>query len=155
VPDGLIANLSGPYEGKRHDSTMLHQSGLLPLLEQHAFYNGVPLSLYGDPAYPLGVHLQGPFKDRHPTPEMGLFNKAMNSVRVSVEWMFGSICNYFAFIDMKKQQKINLSAIGKTVTLFLHCFKMPIHVYMETLRPVFFNCHLPLWSIISREEQLK
>ena len=34
VPDGLIANLSGPYEGKRHDSTMLHQSGLLPLLER-------------------------------------------------------------------------------------------------------------------------
>ncbi|CAB4014568.1 Hypothetical predicted protein [Paramuricea clavata] len=113
VPDGLIANLSGPYEGKRHDSTMLYQSGLLPLLEQHAFYNGVPLSLYGDPAYPLGIHLQGPFKDRQPTPEMELFNKAMSSVRVSVEWMFGSICNYFAFIDMKKQQKINLSAIGK------------------------------------------
>jgi len=37
----------------------------------------------------------------------------MSSVRVSVEWMFGSICNYFALIDMKKQQKINLSAIGK------------------------------------------
>ena len=35
VPDGLIANLSGPYEWRRHDSTMLHQSGLLPLLEQH------------------------------------------------------------------------------------------------------------------------
>jgi hypothetical protein len=64
----------------------------------------VPLSLYGDPAYPLGIHLQGPFKDRQPTPEMELFNKAMSSVRVSVEWMFGS--NYFAFIDMKKQQKL-------------------------------------------------
>jgi len=29
TPNGLIANLSGPYEGKRHDSTMLQQSGLL------------------------------------------------------------------------------------------------------------------------------
>ena len=28
VPDGLIANLTSPYKGKRHDSTMLHQSGL-------------------------------------------------------------------------------------------------------------------------------
>ena len=53
VPDGLIANLSGPYEGKRHDSTMLHQSGLLPLLDQHAVHN----EIYGDPAYSLGVHL--------------------------------------------------------------------------------------------------
>ena len=37
----------------------------------------------------------------------------MSSVRVSVEWMFGSICHYFALIDIKKQQKINVSAIGK------------------------------------------
>ena len=113
VPDGLIANLSGPYEGKRHDSTMLHQSGLFPLLEQHAVHNGTPLCLYGDPAYPLSVHLQGPYKDRQLTPGMKLFNKSMSSVRMTVEWMFGSICNYFALIDMKKQQKVNLSAIGK------------------------------------------
>ena len=113
VPDGLIANLSCPYEGKRHDSTMLHQSGLLPLLEQHAVYNGIPLCLYGDPAYPLGVHLQGPYKDCQLSPGMELFNKSMSSVRLSVEYMFGSICNYFALIDMKKQQKINLSTIGK------------------------------------------
>ena len=30
VPYGLIANLSGPYDGKRYDSTMLYLSGLLP-----------------------------------------------------------------------------------------------------------------------------
>lgn len=33
LPSGLIASLSGPYEGKRQDSTMLYQSGLLPALE--------------------------------------------------------------------------------------------------------------------------
>ena len=81
VPDGLIANLSGPYEGKRHDSTIRHQSGLLPLLQQHAVYNGTPLCRYGDPAYPLGVHLQGSYKDRQLTPGMEQFNKSMSSVR--------------------------------------------------------------------------
>lgn len=60
TPNGLIANLSGPYEGKRHDSTMLHESRLLNDLRRVAFYNGEPLCLYGDPAYPLGVHLQAP-----------------------------------------------------------------------------------------------
>ncbi len=113
VPNGLIANLSGPFEGKRHDSTMLYQSGLLQSLEQHAFHGETPLSLYGDPAYPLGIHLQGPFKDRQLTPDMQMFNKAMSAVRVSVEWMFGSISNYFSLIDMKKQQKLNMSAVGK------------------------------------------
>ncbi len=24
IPNGLIANLAGPFEGKRHDSTMLY-----------------------------------------------------------------------------------------------------------------------------------
>ena len=99
IPNGLIANLAGPFEGKRHDSTMLYQSGLLPQLQQHAFHDGTPLCLYGDPAYPLGVHLQGPFKDRQLTPEMRNYNKAMSAVRVSVEWMFGCIRNYFQFVE--------------------------------------------------------
>ena len=30
IPNGLIANLAGPFEGKRHDATMLYQSVLLP-----------------------------------------------------------------------------------------------------------------------------
>ena len=37
----------------------------------------------------------------------------MSTVRVSVEWMFGNISNYFSFIDMKKQQQLNMSAVGK------------------------------------------
>lgn len=32
IPNCLIANLSGPFKGKQHDSTMLHQSGLLEQL---------------------------------------------------------------------------------------------------------------------------
>ena len=59
IPNGLIANLSGPFEGRRHDSTMLYESGLLPTLRSVAFHAQQPLCMYGDPAYPLGVHLQG------------------------------------------------------------------------------------------------
>ena len=39
---------------------MLAESGLLHDLESHAFSTGGhPLCIYGDPAYPLRVHLQG------------------------------------------------------------------------------------------------
>lgn len=113
VPNGLIVNLAGPFEGKRHDSTMLYESGVLPNLRRVAFYNNQPLCLYGDPAYPLGVHLQGPFKERQRTPEMQAYNKAMSEVRVSVEWMFGNITKYFSFVDFKRQMKVNLSPVGK------------------------------------------
>ena len=32
---------------------------------------------------------------------------------MSVALLFGNICNYFKFIDFKKQMKIHLSAVGK------------------------------------------
>ena len=40
----------------------------------------------------------------------------MSSVRVSVEWVFGEILQYFAFVDYKKNQKIALSEVGAMYT---------------------------------------
>jgi hypothetical protein len=37
----------------------------------------------------------------------------MSEVRVSVEWIFADIINYFKFLDFKKNLKIQLSAVGK------------------------------------------
>ena len=94
---------------------MLAESGLLQDLERYAFSTGgQPMCIYGDPAYPLRVHLQGPFQGAALTPQMEMFNASMSSVQVSVEWLFGDILNYFKFIDFKKNLKIGLSSIGKT-----------------------------------------
>ena len=50
APNDLIANLYGPVEGKRHDSGMLMDSGLLNQLQQYSFgQNQRPLRIYGDP----------------------------------------------------------------------------------------------------------
>ncbi|MCP4800255.1 MAG: transposase family protein [bacterium] len=58
APNGMIANLFGPIEGRRHDSRMLAMSGLLEQLEQHSFGpDGQALCLYGDPAYAHRIHL--------------------------------------------------------------------------------------------------
>ena len=71
TPKGLVANLFGPVEGKRHDSSMLARSGLLPLLTQHAIDpNGNVLCIYGDPAYPLRPQLQTGFRGAHITPRV-------------------------------------------------------------------------------------
>ena len=35
APDGLITHLFGPVEGRRHDSGVLGESGLLPQLGQN------------------------------------------------------------------------------------------------------------------------
>ena len=114
TPDGIVSLLSGPYEGRSHDSGMLRNSGLLPLLEQFSVSpEGQVMCLYGDPAYPLRPQLQAPFKGAQLTAEQQLWNARMSSVRVSVEWLFGDIINYFRFVDFKKNLKIQLSAVGK------------------------------------------
>ena len=93
---------------------MLMDSGLLGQLEQHAFSpTGEAMCIYGDPAYPLRVHLQAPFRNRELTREIELFNKDMSSVRASVEWIFNDITNYYKFLDFKKNLKLGLSCIGK------------------------------------------
>ena len=71
------------------------------------------LWIYGDPAYPLRVQLQKPFQGAHLTDLQKAWNKAMSGVRVSVEWIFGDILNYFKFLDFRKNLKIKLSAVGK------------------------------------------
>ena len=50
APNGLNADLAGPFEGRRHDASLLRESQLLERIEP------VPglryYCLYGDPAYP-------------------------------------------------------------------------------------------------------
>ena len=58
------------------------------------------MCIYGDPAaYPVRVHLLGPFRGAGLTPRMEIFNDSMSSVRVSIEWLFGDILNHLKFLD--------------------------------------------------------
>ena len=101
-------------EGKRHDAGMLTESGLLRDLENYAFLRPQGrMCICGDPAYPLRVHLQAPLRNAILTPDMEEFNKSISTIRVSVEWLFGDVGNYFKFLDFKKSLKIQLSQIGK------------------------------------------
>lgn len=123
VPNGLVANLYGPVEGKKHDSAMLAESGLYNKLQDlQVPPNRGPLCIYGDSAYPYRPQLLGPFKGARITQAQQEWNTAMSRVRVSVEWIFGDIVNYYKFIDFKKNLKIHLSAVGKmyVVCVLLH-----------------------------------
>lgn len=82
----IIASLFGPVEDRRLISGVLVDSSLHQELSQYSFApDGTPLCVYGDPEYPLLVHLLGPFKGANLTPGEQQFNKAMSQVRVSVE----------------------------------------------------------------------
>ena len=110
-----MGNLFGPVEGRRHDSFMLAASGFLQELQRFSNcpVTGLPLCVYGAPAYPIRAHLQRPYKGAVLIPAQQDFNTSMSKVRSSVEWIFGDIVNYFKFLDFKKNLKIGLSAVGK------------------------------------------
>ena len=106
-------------EGRRHDSGILADSQLLPLLNHHAFLPGGQLMcIYGDPAYTMRAHLIQPFRDRVLTPQMEAFNTSMSKVREAVEWLFNDVSTSWKFIDFKKNLKIGLSSVGK---MYLVC----------------------------------
>ena len=93
---------------------MLIESGLLRDQQQFAFsHTGQPTCVYGDPAYPLRVHLQAPFRHEVLTDQMEAHNASMSAVRSSVEWLFGVIINYFKCLAFFKNVKIGLSSVGK------------------------------------------
>ena len=82
---------------------MLADSGLLNDMGNFAFSpGGQPMCVYGDPAYPLRIHLQAPYSQGRLTQQMEDYNKR---VRVSVEWLFGDTLNSIKFLDYKKNLK--------------------------------------------------
>ena len=101
-------------QGREDDSGMLADSRLLNVMGNLAFSPaGQPMCAYGDPAYPLRIYLQAPYRQGRVTQQMEDYSKAMSEVRVSVEWLFGDIINSFKFLDYKKNLKIGLSSVGK------------------------------------------
>ena len=54
TPDGLIVDLYGPVEGRRHDMFLMTKSNLQQRLRRHShnLHENI-LSIYGDPAYAL------------------------------------------------------------------------------------------------------
>lgn len=91
---------------------MLADSGVYELARNSFDPAKHPLCSYGDPAYPLRVHLQAFFSNVVLTQQMEDFNSSMSSVRSSVEWLSWRH-NDFKFLYMKKNLKIVLSSVGK------------------------------------------
>ena len=94
VPDGMVAQMFGPVEGRRHDITLLK----LSKLEEKMVLFPPDCFLYGDQAYPLRPWLLSPFRGANKPPSMRLWNKRMRTVRISVEHGFKIITSLFAHL---------------------------------------------------------
>jgi hypothetical protein len=76
--------------------------------------DGIIFSVYGDPAYPLSEgHILEPYRGGVISRNQMIFNKRMSSVRIYVECVFGKVLSLFAYLDLKKNQKLYLQPVGK------------------------------------------
>ena len=93
-------------------------------LRQFNQANGDPFVVYGDPAYSLSRNIISPFRGARLTQQEQEFNTRMSAVRSSVEWGFGKITQYFAYLDFRKNLKVLLQPVGKYYlvgTLLVNC----------------------------------
>ena len=140
TPNGLIANLSGPYEGKRFDAGIFRENKLAHNLSCYMnLLNEETCCLYGDAEYPINQHLLVPFKGIKLTAQELEFNRHMSSVRQCVEWGFNKVTHLFAFLDFKK----------KNLKLYLQ----PVHKYY-LVGAFLANCHTCLYPWVSYDRLL-
>lgn len=130
TPDGLISHFFGPVDGRRNDSFLWNNSGLISQLEQHAHITtGVPLQVYGDPAYSINRYLISPYQGAYLNRDLKEWNKTMSRIRIVVEWAFKEVVNLFAFVDHEKNQKHLLQPVGIQfrVAVLLHNAHVILH----------------------------
>ena len=134
TPNGLVAEMSGPYPARRHDSWVMAQTQLLERL------GNLPGDVYGygDPAYNLSPNLLCPYKGAELSNTQKDFNAAMSSVRVCVEWVFGKITNLWPYIDNKKSQNLYKQPLAKQ---YLVCtFLTNLHTMDRWIRDAHIDC---------------
>ena len=124
TPDGMIAHLHGPIEGRLHDHTLLKHSKVEEVLDADPRFDNYVV--YGDPAYGRTNQFACPLKSAKLTRAQRAVNKSMSRVCVSVEWSYGQVVRHWPFLDHKKKNMIGVSPVGsiyKVAVLLTNCLK--------------------------------
>lgn len=109
TPDGMLASLVGPFDGRHNDQYMLHDPSFVSWLRDIA---GRGFMLYGDKGYNMGRGLCVPFKGSNLTPREDSFNRMMSGARIAVEWAFGKVLQQFPALDFTRELKIGHMPLG-------------------------------------------
>ena len=86
TPDGLIFKLYGPEVGRRHDLTLLRESGLQDRLRLCLKINDRHFYIYSDAAYMLRAWLQVAYQRVGACVERQTINTCLSAVSIAVEW---------------------------------------------------------------------
>ena len=112
TPDRLILHIYGPEQGRRHDLTLLGNSGIENILQDCSVVGNQQYSIYGDAAYVLCPWLQTAFPTLTATVAQQAYNKSMSAVREAVEWSYRDIKQMWSSQDFHRNMKVRKSPIS-------------------------------------------
>ena len=139
-PDGLFSHVNGPVEGRRHDITLYRESNLDSYLQTSTSVDGEQYYIYGDPAYLIRLYLQVGFKGHSLTTDQKEFNLQMSRVRVSVEWAFAEVKQYWGHLDHSRKLKTGCTPVGSSYIVAIIFWNFRVCFY-GSQTATFFNFH--------------
>lgn len=121
TPDGLMFNLYGPEDGRRHDTTLYVKSNMDSILSDGLGFEGNEASgstpseqyhLYADAAYVMRPWLQVAYPRETATPEQMVYNASMNAARTSVEWSYKDVKQNFTTVAFQRKMKVREAPVA-------------------------------------------
>ncbi|ETP15685.1 hypothetical protein F441_09609 [Phytophthora nicotianae CJ01A1] len=112
TPDGLIAHLYGPFPGRNHDIKLFKDSKISERIRNDSRFQ--QYKIYGDQAYGNDDVLTSPYAGAvgNRSREQRQVNVSMSRVRVSMEWSYGQVTNYWTALDFKRQARVGIQPVG-------------------------------------------
>jgi len=125
LPNGIVAEMNGPWAGSRNDKQIMEASGFATRLFDWVTENEEELFfIYGDRGYQLDDLIVVPFCKVGAADHEVRWNREMSKQRVAVEWAFGEIAETFAFCAFPQDLKLDKQPVASywlVATLLYNC----------------------------------
>lgn len=146
LPDGLIAHVWGPIEGRRHDETLRFWSSVLVDIDACFGVGDTIYQLLADTAYTGGPYITKGFKATGQRPLSSgekKYNRSLSKARIAVEWSFADLANRFCrYLRMSRKLKLGetrLYIVVRVGVILSNC----ITCLRPGLTATYFNCEPP------------
>ena len=153
-PDGMILWSAEPESGRRNDNFLVNINNLIrspdglaydSVMERLHRVTGKRFQYYGDSAFANTQYSQSAFSQTGASQAQLHYNNIMNSVRVSIENVFGFVISKPAWCDYHKNQKLLLQHVGERESFSNAAFagRTARTVNLGLIRPYTFSLPYP------------
>ena len=115
LPNGMNFHVYGPISVRRNDLTSARWSRINTKMQMLQVNDEYKYCVYGDSAYLLVSYdfVQARHNNAANTPRQLLENKSLASCRETIEWDYGDIGRYWAFLEYKNVLKLRAMPVGQ------------------------------------------